>query len=148
MINMTTELKEKILVAKSVEEIAALLKEAGIDETQAERLWAEVEHKRKADGENLSLDELEAVSGGARDWAKDGCASTVEPGSWCWSNDQCKAVEEFYDNAPVSYNCPKCGMYFYKEIRESDSSSKPVYYVCKVCNYTEFAYYDTRDKAK
>ena len=41
-----------------------------------------------AEDAELSAEELEAVAGGAdRDWLTDGCAATVEPGSWCGSND-------------------------------------------------------------
>ena len=147
MNNLTNERKEKLLAAKSVEEIAALLKAAGEDGAAAERIWEELCARR---GEKeLSLDELEAVSGGARNWATEGCASTVEPGSWCWSEDQCAVVVEFYDNAPINVNCSKCGMFFYKEIRDSGAKPVPVYYVCKACGHTQFAYWDEgSDKAK
>ena len=40
--------------------------------------------RRAQDGKELSLDELETVSGGEdRNWLKEGCAATVEAGSWC-----------------------------------------------------------------
>lgn len=147
--NITSELKEKLLAAKSVEDIAALLKEAGVDETQAERLWAELEHKRETCGKELNLDELETISGGKRDWVKDGCAATVEPDSWCWSDDDCLAIDEHYANAPVRETCPQCGMYFYEEIRKTSSKPYPVYYVCKACKFTRLSNYDPgRDKAK
>ena len=86
--SLSDEQKNRLLQARSAEEVAALLREAGVDVQLAERLWAELTHKREADSEELSPDELEAVSGGAdRDWLKDGCAATVEPYSWCKSND-------------------------------------------------------------
>ena len=148
MADITNEMREKLLSAKSVEDIAALLKEADIDETQAERLWAELEQKREADGGKLSLDELEAVSGGKRNWVTDGCAATVEPGSLCWSNDVCFTVEEHYDNGPVHKKCPTCGIYLYSVVRE-EGDKHPIYYVCKKCNFTKFSsHYDTTDKAR
>ena len=49
--------------------------------------------------EKLSKEELDAVSGGAdRNYKKQGCATTVEFGSHCWSNDQCAFVSVIYDN--------------------------------------------------
>ena len=149
MADITNEMREKLLAAKSVDDIATLLKEAGIDETQTERLWAELEQKREAEGGALSLDELEAVSGGKRNWVTDGCASTVEPGSWCWSDDVCITVEEHYDNEPVNEKCPKCGIYFYSVVREEGNPPYPIYYVCKTCNFTKFSQrYNTTDHAK
>ena len=92
----------------------------------------------------LSPDELEAVSGGVRDWVTEGCAATVECGSICWSDDHCILVYEHYSNSPISITCPKCGTYFYKYEQRSTSNpfaKIPVYYICKTCGYREFAYY-------
>ena len=108
MKNLTDELKAKLCSAKSEEEAAALLKDAGGDTPLAERLWTELKHKREADGKELSLDELESVSGG-RDWVTEGCAATVEPGSWCDTNDSCLIWSVTYENVPTSFPCPHCG---------------------------------------
>lgn len=113
------------------------------DDSLAERLLAQQPHRREEDGKKLSLDELESVAGGTRDWATEGCAATVEPGSWCWSDDHCPVIVEHYDHQPLNVYCPKCGMYFYTEYRGKDQ-----YYVCKACNYSEFAFHNTTDKAK
>ena len=41
------------------------------------------------EGKELSVDELDAVSGGVttRNWQREGCAATVEAGSDCWGTD-------------------------------------------------------------
>ena len=64
--DMTGELKAKLLTAKSVEEAAGLLKADGREITaeEAEKLWEEIEHIREAEGRKLSKDELDAVSAG------------------------------------------------------------------------------------
>ena len=66
MINITKELKAKLLAAKSAEEAAGLLKADGREITaeEAEKLWEEIEHIREAEGRKLSKDELDAVSAG------------------------------------------------------------------------------------
>ena len=78
MINITKELIAKLLAAQDVNEVTALLKAEGqgISPEDAERLWEEILRKREKDGKELSLDELEAVSGG-RDYETEGCAATV-----------------------------------------------------------------------
>ena len=64
--SLSDEQKNRLLQARSAEEVAALLREAGVDVQLAERLWAELTHKLEADSEELSPDELEAVSGWIR----------------------------------------------------------------------------------
>lgn len=79
-IEINEELKSRLRKAQSAEEAFALLKEKGADAPLAERIWNEIRAGRE--DKQLSLDELESVSGGSdRDWAKDGCAATVEYGS-------------------------------------------------------------------
>ena len=71
-----------------------------MDESKAGQIWNEISSHRK--DKELSLDELEAVSGGAdRDWLTSGCAATVEPGSWCDSNDMCHVWDVTYDHIPT-----------------------------------------------
>ena len=110
MITITKDLKAKLLAAKSEEEVTELLKANGREITaeDAARLWDEITGKREADGKELSLDELEAVSGG-RDYETEGCAATVEPDSWCWSDDECFLDEVFYQHPPRKKLCPHCG---------------------------------------
>ena len=94
---MKSETKQRLKAAKTLEEVKELLKdEPGLDPA---RVYEEIGKHRQADAKKLDLGELDAVSGGAdRDWAKEGCAATVEIGSWCWSNDHCVAFDVTYDN--------------------------------------------------
>ena len=124
MINMTKELKKKLLAAQSAEEVAELVKADGQELTAEdnERIWEEITKRREKDVRTLSLDELEAVSGGSeyRNWPVDGCAASVEPDSMCWSNDACSVSEVEYTDPPIDNigiwdvsTCPDCGGYLY-----------------------------------
>ena len=136
MAEISDELKAKLLRAQSAGEAAELLKADGQDETQAERLWDELTRRREADGRTLSLDELEAVSGGEkRDWATEGCAATVRPNSWCGSNDACIRFSVIYDNEPESTECPVCGTYLY--IYSTYPKALVTTYKCRNCGYTK-----------
>ena len=44
---MKEELKPKLLQAKSAEEVAGLLKNAGMDESKAGQIWSEISSHRK-----------------------------------------------------------------------------------------------------
>ena len=116
---MNADLKTKLSKASSLEEVKGMLGAgSGVD---AERLWREIEKHRSGQSERLDLNELDSVSGGAdRDWVKEGCAATVEIGSWCWSNDHCVMFDVTYDNlwatCPdgkphefVDGHCVRCG---------------------------------------
>jgi len=93
--------------------------------TRRRQRYFKAVQERKAERE-LSLDELEAVSGGEefslihwgkifRDYAQEGCAATVEPDSHCWGTDGgCTAVDRFYSHKPIWVKCPDCGVYLYK----------------------------------
>ena len=92
---------------------------------------ADQNKERKAgDGKELSLDELDAVTGGAdRDFFKEGCSCTVEYGSSCWfSADYCSMVSTTYDNPPTQFHCLKCGGAlvwddsFYTAIQDKDGT--------------------------
>ena len=138
MADMTNELKEKLLTAKNEEEVAALLKDAGMDETEAKQLWAKLEHRREANGGELSLDELEAISGGKRyrNWKKDGCAATVEPGSRCWDDDQCDTWEVQYSQSPLYYKrCSRCGGYMCEDDYILGFGSIAPTYYCRSCGH-------------
>ena len=56
MTDLSYELKAKLIQAKSAEEAAALVKDAGLDEPSAEQLWKEISIRRE--DQELSLDEL------------------------------------------------------------------------------------------
>ena len=104
---ISKELKEKLLKANSEEEVNAILGDQATEE-EITRTWQEIEHHRPAEGlEAVDDDELDAVSGGAdRDWLTQGCAATVEYDSWCWSDDECTVFDVIYDNNEA---CPKGG---------------------------------------
>ena len=126
---MKEELKPKLLQAKSAEEVAGLLKNAGMDESKAAQLLKEIQKGWEQDGKELSLDELETVSGGAdRDWLKEGCAATVEAGSWCGTNDSCVWIDVQYDHPPVKDLCPQCGGQMYMDQVEYESKGNAYYY--------------------
>ena len=110
MLNLTNECKAKLLAAQSAKEAAELLKADGqtFHPEEAARLWEEITRMRERAGKELSLDELEAVSGG-RDYETEGCAATVEPNSLCWSDDRCYIDEVSYSHTPCNITCPRCG---------------------------------------
>ena len=66
MLNITKELKAKLLAAQSEEEVTELLRADGREITaeESEKLWEEIEHIREAEDRKLSKDELDAVSAG------------------------------------------------------------------------------------
>ena len=134
------ELKKKTAAAASSEEITEIFKDAGIDLTEEQA--AELLEKAKAHtlDKELSAEELEAVSGGAdRDWLKDGCAATVEPGSWCGSNDSCSIWDVTYDNEPSKHLCPKCGANLCLEYVDyyTNPADDTYHYRCPKCGTTE-----------
>ena len=103
---ITKELKEKLLKANSEEEVKALLGDA-VKEEDVTKIWKEIEaHKADPDLKKVDDDELEAVSGGAdRDYLKDGCSSSTNASS-CWSNDTCVRFWITYSNYDP---CPNGG---------------------------------------
>lgn len=139
---MNEALKSRLLGAENAEQAADILKEAGQTVTAEDiaHLWDEISSYRK--DKELSLDELEAVSGGAdRDWLTDGCAATVEPKSWCDSNDSCIWWDVTYDHEPANVICPKCGAFMYVNWVDYDPnpSNDTYHYKCKNCG-TEKSY--------
>ena len=112
------ELKKKVMKAASAEEVMEIVRAAGdvITAEEANQFF-ETLKKSRADQE-LSLDELEAVSGGYdRDYLTDGCSATVEPGSWCWSDDYCYEFDVTYYNHPMGH-CEKCGGVCYHTVAQ------------------------------
>ncbi len=108
------ELEKKIAAAKDPAEIVSILHTAGNEITaeEAKQFFEKVQERKK--GKILSLDEMEAVSGG-RDWVTEGCAATVEWGSDCWGTDGgCIACNVLYTSWPCrDERCPKCGAMVY-----------------------------------
>lgn len=135
---MTTgreELKKKTLAAASAEEVMEILKAAGEEITAEEAAQLFEKAQAGKTGRELSLDELEAVSGGAdRNWVTEGCAATVEYGSWCGSNDKCMVLDVTYDFQPTEHLCPNCGKNMYKQNTISLGKNKHEdQYRCKYC---------------
>ena len=137
MKKLTDELKATLRSAKSEKEAAALLKDAGVDEPLAGRLWNELSRSREE--KELDIDELETVSGGAdRDWLKEGCAATVEAGSWCGTNDKCVWIDVQYDHVPVKDTCPQCGGQMYLDRTEVVRKGEAYDYCkCLRCGYVK-----------
>ena len=135
MASLSNELKARLMKAQSAGEMAALLKDAGVDELLAERLWAELTHWREMDGKELSPDELEAVSGGAdRDYMKDGCAATVGVDSDCYGTDACSLLPVTYSHYPTQHICPNCGSNLCHWATESSFWSETRFYLkCPGC---------------
>ena len=87
--NIKNELREKLLTADSAEKVAELLKADGqeVEPDDVEKLWAEVTKKRQKDDRKLSVDELDAVSGGAF-WFGEDAPDGHEIGCWnIWYED-------------------------------------------------------------
>ena len=136
------ELKKKAMEAASVEEIMEIVRSAGeeITEEEAKQLFEKAQGRKE--DKALSLDELESVSGGSdRDWAKDGCAATVEYGSLCGSDDYCNIWDVTYDHPPLGSKCPNCGTSLYRSYEIDYPYMREVAYKrCKNCGYKEFDY--------
>ena len=153
MLNISNELKAKLLAAQGAEEAAALVKADGQEITpeDAAHLWEEIKKGKEQDGRELSRDELEAVSGGAdRNWVTGGRTGTVEYGSWCDSNDDCIVWDVTYDFQPTGHLCPNCGKNMYKQNTISLGGDEyEDQYRCKHCGcITRETYYDRAAYAK
>ena len=115
------ELEARLMKAASAEEVTAILKDAGIEISaeEAEKTFEKAREIREADGREMSMEELDAVAGGAIDfrwYSKVGCAATVEPGSNCWGTDGgCTHIHVEYYDRPISVKCSNCGTYMYKQ---------------------------------
>ena len=142
MAEYSDELRAKLKKAQSLEEVTGLLKTDGKDVALAERLWTELTHKLEADAKELSLDELEAVSGGAtsRDWFTEGCAATVEEGSECWGTDGgCIFVNIMYECMPNG-ECSICGSPAFRYWDENWEERNHIRYEkCRHCGNTHRA---------
>ena len=151
MINITNELRAKLLAAQSAEEVTELIKAAGEEITAEEAAQLFEKAQAKKTDRELSLDELEAVSGGAdRNWVTEGCAGTVEYGSWCGSNDKCIVWDVTYDFEPTGNLCPNCGKNMYKQNTISLGEKKyEDQYRCKYCGcITRETYYGKSARAR
>ena len=145
MLDLTNELKAKLNAAKSIEEVTEIIRADGQEakEEEVARIWGEITRHREEAGKELSLDELETVSGGYdRNWPYDGCAATVEPDSWCGSNDACEIWDVVYVNPPIDNigiwdvgNCPQCGGYL-SFLQWKDAARHVAEVRCPKCGHT------------
>lgn len=123
--------KDIILNAENAKQFQALLKEAGRELSLEE---AESMFTYLTKGEEVSEDELTAVSGGfgdERDYAADGCAASVEFGSDCWGIDGgCSMVNVRYNHPPRVEKCPACGE---QTIYMSHEGYNVFYFSCHSC---------------
>ena len=103
------ELKKKAMEAASAEEVMEIVRAAGDEITaeEAKQFFDKVQERKT--GKALFLDEVEAVSGGGRNALTEGCAATVEAGSYCWFTDFCPDFFTMYDVFTVYGNCTECG---------------------------------------
>lgn len=131
------EIRAKLVNAKDIDEVKAILAEAGEEAApeDIERIWQELEHHKPGGKRKLDQDEMDAVAGGTwfnqRDWIKDGCAGTVQAGKdFCWSNDKCICLWENYTNDWDT--CPDGKPHEF----EYDSSNKK--YTCKRCYHSYY----------
>ena len=135
------DVKDIIRKAENAEQFRALMKEDGTELSEAE---AEEVYTHYTKGEELSEDEMTAVSGGTdkRDYATEGCAATVKHGSDCWGTDGgCLAINIDYDHEPLPVYCPECRSVTVYLSSQSDSVN---YYRCRSCG-AEFAKPDLID---
>ena len=132
---ITKEMKEKLLKANSEEEVKALVGDA-VKEEDVTKIWKEIEaHKAAPDLEKVDDEELEAVSGGAdRDYLKDGCSSSTND-SWCWYNDNCGEIWTTYSNYDP---CPKGGNHDWKYATENVIGKKNPIMKCTKCGETNY----------
>ncbi len=133
---LTDELLKNLAKATSEKEMAEILEANGQELTEEEMqiLFKELSaHASELTEQELSLDELDAVSGGSKpgdypwdhvDWLNEGCYATVEPGSWCGISDDCVGYYVNYNHPPVKgRKCPQCGGWM--------TEFEPGYFLCR-----------------
>ena len=136
------EMEKKLFAAGSSEEITELIEAEGreISAEEAAELF-EKARERRGEAKELSLDELDSVSGG-RDWVTEGCAATVEWGSNCWGTDGgCSISNIQYERMPSKdARCPMCGGKVYHSGGGVQSTSNLWWsgygyeeYICRKC---------------
>lgn len=104
------EMEKKLLKAGSIDEVKSIIEGNGeeISDEDAQKLYDKIKSIDDNAVVEVSVDELDAVSGG-RDYMEEGCHATVEVGSRCWGTDYCILTVLWYDHKPEQ-TCPKCGV--------------------------------------
>ena len=128
------ELKAR-LVDKSPVQAVELAAELGYEVTEEELIAAEKELRKQKSPEvvELDLEDMDKAAGGSRDWATQGCAATVEEGSWCWGNDFCFLTNVTYIHRPTSIKCSNCGAAMYHDESYVDHGMPKIRYKCPGC---------------
>ena len=123
------------LADKDPSQAAAVAAELGYAVTAEELLAAKKQLCTQSSTEvvELDLEDMDRAAGGSRDWATQGCASTVEAGSACWSNDYCILLDVTYTHAPSYNKCPNCGNTMYFDRKIADVVDAREYYKCPNC---------------
>ena len=138
------ELRGKLIRAKDIEEVRAILGPETAEE-EINQTWREIEAHRPAEGlEAVDDDELEAVSGGIRDWETEGCSNTTKKNDVCWVDDMCVfAITWYYAFDPCTDGRPhdwyQAGTGYEKTIT---SKRKYRIFACRKCNTKEKRYDD------
>lgn len=135
---MNNELKERMMKAKNQEEVADLLKSDGLDESNADKIWAEIVERQEKEGKTLSMDELEAVSGGAFWLGKDAPDGHELNCFWVWYD----GWDDFDEQNGATYcKGTKGKKHDFEHCEETTTgvliSMKHVFDRCKRCGYTK-----------
>ncbi|MCR4688028.1 MAG: hypothetical protein K5745_00595 [Saccharofermentans sp.] len=129
------ELRNKLMSATTQEEVCELIK-AEYPDIEPEALDKITDEFLKyVANRELSMDELDAVAGGARNYRDDGCKGDYKD-EFCWFNDHCAAAIITYYNYDSHYKCPRCGanLYFWDTVSEGIAQTKFSRYNCYNCN--------------
>ncbi|MCR4688683.1 MAG: hypothetical protein K5745_03925 [Saccharofermentans sp.] len=106
------ELRNKLMSVTTQDEARKMIK-AEYPDIEPEALDKISEEFFKYVGSReLSLDELDAVAGGSRNYRDDGCSGDYTD-EFCWFNDACLATINTYYNYETSFTCPRCGAPLY-----------------------------------
>ncbi len=88
--SITPEIQVELLKAQDAAQVMDILNRSGQEcsAEEAEQIWQEIDHHKVDYKEEVSLDELEAVSGGEeRTCGKRSCATTVGRNDSCLMGD-------------------------------------------------------------
>jgi hypothetical protein len=93
-----------------------------------------MDEKKDVFAQKLDSDELEAVTGGERDYAKEGGATSVDNSESCIFNDRCDVLITKYVHPRWTEYCPHCGQKTFAEMTSNRNPSLDEIY-CINCGY-------------
>ncbi len=129
------ELRNKLMSVTTQDEARELIKAEYPDiEPEALDKLSE-EFSKYVESRELSLDELDTVAGGSRNYRDDGCSGDYTD-SFCWFNDHCNATINTYYNYETIWKCPRCGanLYYWDTVTEGIALSQYRRFNCYSCN--------------